>query len=261
MVMKSKLLLLGISLVMFVLNVTSLPKHLRGFAVKTTSPITKPINKMYLITVQKISSYGKSEILIKENLLLQTHTKALETKLLILSEQQENYNIKNELSQYFGFDSKVVLPAYIVKNYSIKGDNYLTLDKGSRSGVQVGDNVLFERQILGIVQNLTSDSSTVLLVNSSELEVPSKAIGTNTFGIFSCSNKVCKFEKVVTEDPLNVGDIIVTSGNGGKYLSSLLLGSVVAVNSDPTNIFKSADLNFKLDTLRLNKVVIILNNE
>jgi len=259
--LKSEISLLLIGLVMCLFNFTSLPKHLRGVASLVISPVVSPINLSYIKIASQLSFFTKTQDLVEEKLNLEKQVKELEKRLLVINEQKEDIVIQSELSQFYGFDSQKLVPANVKGFYSLEQNNYLKLNRGSKVGVQVGDNVVKDRQLVGTVTNTTSFSSTVLLLNSKEVQVPAKVSGVETFGIFSCSNKSCLFNKVLIEQNLEVGDIVITSGGGDRYLPTLLLGSVVSVNSESAQVFKSSIVNYSIDPSKLGKVVIILQDE
>jgi len=196
----------------------------------------------------------------KENEALKDQVRLLNEKLASASELiAENESLKGLLS----FKSRNDLEYITADVVGVDPDatvRALVLNRGSEAGVMRGDAVIAgDGTLVGKVERTSSGRSTVLLPTD-----PRSAIAVmvsdhpETSGVAQGEKGLAIAMTLIPQHaPLNIGDIVVTTGREQGIPRGLVLGkaeSIVSVASDP---FMSAIIVPAVDSLRLTKVAII----
>ena len=97
--------------------------------------------------------------------------------------------------------------------------HFVVLDKGKRDGVYVGQPVLDADGLMGQVIEVGSTSSRVLLVTDITHAVPVRVIRNGVRAIVEGSGKQnqLNLRQVSFTTDIKVGDVLVTSGLGGRF--------------------------------------------
>lgn len=151
--------------------------------------------------------------------------------------------------------------ARVVSRSLQHGNAVVTIDRGARDGVQVGQAVVTDDGLLvGKVQALGERTSVVLLVTDVRSRVAAAAAGTSRLdGIVEGQGSgTARFTLVPQSVPLERDDILVTSGTEEQVPPNIVIGLVNDVASQPTDPFKSAAIEplAPLDRLELVSVVV-----
>lgn len=178
--------------------------------------------------------------------------------------EEENELLRDQLElKNEEFFDKDLLLALVMGNPRDLTGTSLILDKGSRQGVQVGDNVIVGNALVGIVEEVTEERSVIDLIVSPEvamtvvnIESASAAEGLAQ-GDLGTSVRVTR---LLPGEQVEVDDIFVTSGKDGKFLPGLSVGRVSEVSFESAEPLKSANLVPMVDLSKLEKVFIILGS-
>jgi rod shape-determining protein MreC len=103
--------------------------------------------------------------------------------------------------------------------------NARILDVGSEAGVQIGDPAISEHGVVGRISGVTKGASRLLLLTDVESRTPVLVDRTNARAILTGDGGAYpRLEYVRGRDPLKVGDMILTSGDGGVFPRGLPVG-------------------------------------
>lgn len=120
----------------------------------------------------------------------------------------------------------------------------LVLDAGSRDGVQVGQSVIDAGGLLGQIIQVTPDTATVLLLTDLEHAVPVTVSRTGVrlvaYGI-GRSDRL-ELRNIPVSADVKEGDVVVTSGLGGRFPPGFPVGTVVALRPDVSRAFLVGEL-------------------
>ncbi len=139
---------------------------------------------------------------------------------------------------------------------------FLTIDKGSDDGLQVGEAVVFKNQYLGQIKQLFPRSAQVLMATDPDSKIAVFAQNTNgrargilegQFGSESLMNKI------LHEEPISPDDLIYSEGTEGRLPKGLIMGKVSRVFERPNEVFKQAQAKPVFNPLDLDIVFIIRN--
>ena len=144
----------------------------------------------------------------------------------------------------------------------------LTLNRGSKDGVEVNDPVIGSLGLVGKVVAVSPTTAEVLLILDGEGQVSAivrGSAGDGTFGIVQGSYK--RSSRLTPEgniqmlfrreDNVNAGDVVWTAGVGGVYPKDIPIGKVVDIQLDPTGLLKTAYIEPLVDFDNLEEVYIV----
>jgi rod shape-determining protein MreC len=144
----------------------------------------------------------------------------------------------------------------------------LTLNRGTKDGVEVNQPVVGEYGLVGKVVAVTPTTSEVLLMTDSEGQVSALvrgSTGSATFGIVQGTYK--RTSRLEAEgnlqmvfrrdDNVNVGDLVLSSGLGGVYPVDIPIGKVEQIQLDRSGLLKTAYIAPLVDFDSLEEVYIV----
>ena len=112
------------------------------------------------------------------------------------------------------------------------------LSAGTSDGVGVGMPVIAAAGLIGRTIEVGNHSARVLLLTDPASRVPVVVLRTGQAGLVVGSNRpaLTLQDRVGAEEPLQAGDQIVTSGDGGIYPPGIPVGSIIAARVEPPQI-------------------------
>lgn len=114
----------------------------------------------------------------------------------------------------------------------------VTLDKGSNAGIAVGMPVFDSYGAVGQVIQVSATTSTVRLLRDENSSVSAMIQSSRAQGMVEGSaDGTLHLNLIRTDQTVNVGDTIVTSGLGGVFPKGLPLGKVTSVNRTPGALY------------------------
>lgn len=139
-------------------------------------------------------------------------------------------------------------------------DNYVTLDKGRRHGVEPRMGVLSGMRLLGRVEKVTENYSLVVPVIHRNFKVSAKIPATGHFGVLSWSGedyRYAQLNQIPKEAKVQVGQIVVTRGAGSLFPPNIEIGEISDVDLESGSDFYILEVELNVDMARLNKVLLV----
>lgn len=173
--------------------------------------------------------------LIKENLDLKAEQLLMKAQMQrLLALESENNQLKALLRSSKEIQGKVLVAEIL----SIDTDpfiNQVTLDKGSRDGLYVGQPVLDANGVMGQIIQVGALTSRVLLVNDSHSGVPVQVTrnGMRAIAVGDAYTGKLRLVNIPQTADIKVGDLLLTSGLGEHYPEGYPVGQVTSVIKDP----------------------------
>ncbi|MGN0162911.1 MAG: rod shape-determining protein MreC [Candidatus Ornithomonoglobus sp.] len=169
---------------------------------------------------------------------------------------QELLDLKNSMVEYSTVAARVI---------SYSGNNWYELveiNKGSLSGLAVGNAVLTEDGVVGRITSVGPNYSIVRTILDSESAVGIKVSRTEGSGLVEGDDELigsaqCKLSFLDRNTPLIVGDIVETSGTGGIFPAGFVVGTVMSISADSTGALNYAVINPAVDFDKLSEVLVI----
>jgi rod shape-determining protein MreC len=139
----------------------------------------------------------------------------------------------------------------------------LTIDKGTRHGLEVNDCVISETgALVGLISEVGTNWATVLTLVDTDTSLGAQVFRTSDLGLaqgnFSLmGEKRLRLEYLPADCSLLGGDLVVTSGLGGYYPAGLVVGSVAEVQQDDSGATSYAILEPAANFDELSEVFVI----
>jgi rod shape-determining protein MreC len=120
----------------------------------------------------------------------------------------------------------------------------LVLDAGTRDGVRAGQAVIDAGGLVGQVVQVTPLQATVLLVTDPDHAVPVSVArnGVRLVAYGRGRSDRLALENVPLSSDVKIGDVLVTSGLGGRFPPGFAVGTVTALQPDHSRAFLVGDV-------------------
>ena len=118
----------------------------------------------------------------------------------------------------------------------------IVIDKGSADGIRVGMPVESARGLVGQVYRTTPNSSQVVLITDSSSAIPARLGNSRATGILRGGGLggVLTIEWIDLKHDIEVGEVVLTSGLGGRFPQDLVIGRVIEVDRREAELFQRA---------------------
>jgi rod shape-determining protein MreC len=157
----------------------------------------------------------------------------------------------------------IIISKVIKNSYSVH-ENYLTLNTGSKQGVKQDMGVINSLGIVGVIENTSTNYSTVLSILNTNRSLNAKIKKSGHYGSLSWNGKSTGFVQL-TDVPrlasVRKGDTIVTGGLSEIFPENINIGTVEKVFTDNETNFYTLDIKLFNDMTSLGYVYIIKNKD
>lgn len=234
---------------------------IRDITIYAEKIITYPFN--YLSN--KIDDYNDLKSVSKDNDILETsidRIDSIEAENIELRRQLEK--MKEELNINYTLSDYEYLNATVVSRNVGYWYNTITIDKGSYNGVEKDMVVINAKGLIGRVIRVTTFSSDVRLITTSDTNNKISVHLTNgdydLYGLinnYDYDDDYLEVEGISNTKDVNVGDFVYTSGLGGVFPSGILIGSVTEISTDSYDLAKIIKVTPSADFTDINYVSIL----
>jgi len=247
-----------LAVLLFSLDIGGFTKPLRS----TTDLILNPVRYWFSNQTRTLSAFFRDlssiSSLRNKNNELQYEVYNLESALV------EMNSIKKEnefLRQQFNIpqrDSLQLIQAQIIGgDLQVSSAGRFIINKGSSSGVKEGDVVVYSNYFIGQVYDITEHSSSIEMISGGKLDVSAISELNRTKGIVRGDvNTGLVLEKVLREELLEEGELVLTSGIGG-FPRDLILGEVVRIEGEDSDVEKRALLRGLMEIQSIEELFVI----
>ncbi len=184
---------------------------------------------------------SSQETLLEQNRELRDENLRLKVELQKYeSLQAENLRLRDLVDSSFKVGDRVL----VAELSSVDLDPYkqqVIIKKGAVSGVFEGQPVLDANAVMGQVINVTALSSTVLLITDTSHALPVQVLrnGLRTIAVGTGRIDQLKLPYLPTNSDIVEGDLLVTSGLGGKFPPGYPVATVTRIDRSPDAPFSS----------------------
>ena len=247
----------AVALIIIVINAAGIGWPFRLVHDQVFNPIGSRLISVRNAITDEFSFLGSISHLGEDNKNLQGEVLDLRNQLSALKEVgHENELLRAQLN----FNSRLnlqLLPARVVSTEPDDSRRFITIDRGSSSGVQVGQAVISSGVLVGTIYQVNDYSSKVFLVSNPEFRI--RAIGQDGRAQGIVRGQIGQgysIEDVAQGEVITQGEQIVSAGSG-LVPQGILIGQVEAVTKADNAVFQSANLKplVNLNTLELVFVV------
>ena len=225
--------------------------------------VTYPLQ--YLADLPYTTSRWLDETTSSRETLLTENQSLRERNLRLLADLQkyealeaENMRLRDLLDSSFKIGDRVL----VAELASVDLDPYkqqVVINKGSASGVFRGQPVLDARAVMGQVTHVNRFSSTVLLITDSSHALPVQVLrnGLRTIAIGTGRIDQLKLPYLPTNSDIVEGDLLVTSGLGGKFPPGYPVARVTQIDQSPDAPFSNVRAEPRAHLDRSREVLLV----
>jgi len=197
---------------------------------------------------------------------LAEHDRRLHQENLVLRarlQQQEALEAENmRLRDLLGSSFKIGDRVLIAELVSVDLDPYrqqVLVNKGSSSGVFVGQPVLDANAVVGQVIRTTRGTATILLITDTAHALPVQVNrnGLRTIAEGSGFTDRLQLPHLPNNADIRVGDLLVTSGLGGRFPPGYPVARVTEVRSEPGKPFATVIATPSAHLERIREVLLV----
>jgi len=226
----------------------------RGYFVNLVSPL-QFIASAPMVVLDDISEYFKSRAsLIEDNASLRREQLNLSDRLL----KQEHLEKENQrLNALLGSQVKAGNKKLIARVQMVDSDPFklqVVINKGAQDQVFIGQPVIDEHGVVGQVIDVSQFSSRVLLIADNNHAIPLRNNRNDVRLIGLGKGDLHQFElQFVTKNTdVKLGDLLVTSGLGGRFPEGYPVARVASIENQGSQIYSNIKIEpiAKLDRLR-----------
>lgn len=178
----------------------------------------------------------------------------------LLFKTQDTAKIPNLDSLKGVLPKDIVVSKVIHNSFNVK-ENFLTLNSGTNSGVQPDMGVINSLGIVGIIDNVSANYSTVISILNMESKINAKIKNSNHFGTLTWDGKNAGFVQLIDVPRLasiKKGDTIVTGGQSVIFPENIGIGTINQIFiPDEKNHYYTISVRLFNDMTNLGHVYII----
>ncbi len=232
-----------------------------------TSFVFGPVSNLSTYVANRFSQLPVS---FKSSSALAAQVKELEGQVDSLMEQLVDYEQTKHMNEVYKQhlelkeeheDFEFVQAAIIARDSADRLGTF-TLNKGSVSGVEVNDPVVFGEYLVGVVASVTPTQCTVNTILNPDVNVSAYEVRTRDMGYVTSTVELalegkCHMPNLSSSTAVTAGGVVSTSGVGGKYPRDLIIGNIVDVVDGTVDISASAIIEPGVDFSQLTDVFVI----
>lgn len=227
------------------------------------SPVQKGVT-MVGNSVSQVSGYFKGyDELKRENEELKMTVRSMEQAMRDNERyRQENEDFRKLLNFNMREKSFDFEPAQVIAGEVSNWFKDYTIDKGSLDGVELYDPVINTDGLVGYISEVGMTWSKVTSIIDVQSKVGAIVVKSREYGVVEggleyAHNGLCQLNYLNKNTMVLKGDVVVTSGLGGKFPEEILIGTVTDVGVESHGISSYAVIKPAVNFNELKQVYVI----
>ncbi len=230
---------------------------------QVVTEVVSPLQASLANSKKSLASLWENYLLIvntsKENTVLKKQISRLESDIFTMEEvRKENLRLKRLLNYSEQVGNQKVL-AQVIGWDSANEFKVIRINKGTRDGIQIMSPVITDNGLVGYVYRATSNYSDVLTILDQNNRVDVVVERTRTHGIVEgVYDFKCALKYVIRNEPVEVGDKLITAGVGGIYPKGLKVGMITDISKENFGMTLSIEVVPSVDFDKLEEVLVLM---
>ena len=243
-------ILLEVSSIILVVNNKS---YHRAAFINSSSFLSAKVFTVYNNFIEYLYLSKENKKLADENALLH---KQLKSSFYNASFQQiaVSDSVFKQLYKY--------IPAKVVNISINKINNYITIDKGKKQGVDIKMGVIGSDGIVGIIKDISDNYATVIPILHNDFRVSAR-IGTGgSLGSLSWDGgdpSYAQLEGIPKQLKIVVGEKIYTGSETKKFPENILIGTISSFSANTNDTFYDIEIKLSTDFRSISYVYVVNN--
>ena len=184
------------------------------------------------------------EELLEENSRLKRQVLLLEQRSQLLAAvKAENTQLKELMNSAESVDERVLV-AQVIGVSPDPLEHVLLIDKGRDDGLVLGTPIMDASGLLGQVIEAGATSSRVLLITDASHAIPVQVLRNSVRAVAEGTGDLyrLKLRHLANTSDIREGDLLLSSGLGGRFPAGYPVGEVISVDRDPGRPFAEAEV-------------------
>jgi rod shape-determining protein MreC len=242
---------LTLSLFLVLIDFLGLVGPVKALVEKGSEPIKQGFYRQITNYKLQITNLRFSQ---EELLEFKKRVEELERKNAVLEIENWDLKIENSAAQRL---LQAPLPAewHFLPARTLGLARYLTIDKGKRDGVKKGMVVIFENVLVGRIIEISEKSAKVILPTDQDSKVGVKTDGVR--GVLIGEAKRLVFTEVLQGETIQVGDLVITSGEKEIFPPNLVIGKIKSIEKEERDPYQKAEVEPLVNYDQLERVFLI----
>lgn len=199
---------------------------------------------IYLLYLTKDTLFG-----VISNLTILKETSTSEKE----SYYEQEYNNLSKLLEIKNYDYNIIYTKVLTRNiYDFF--NKITIFKGAKDNLEVGDVVINELGLIGLISKVDENTSEVVILTNSNTNLSVKI--NDSFGILTAKDNTLLVKNIKLNKEIEVGASVYTSGLT-QIPEGILIGTVKSVNKDNLELEYLIEITPSVDFYNLNYMGVI----
>ena len=240
------------------------------------NPIEKALKDMGTVVIKVVSTpfnfvHDKIDEMVEKNDIYEKYKKIKNKEEQIDSVIAQNDNLKDEIGKLKEtlnlntiLSDKVYMNATVVTRNIDYWYNEITIDKGSKNGIEKGMAVVVPKGLIGQITKVSNYTSTVKLLSnenmSDKISVKIKVGDNYVYGLISAydaKTNTYTVEGISENVKIEKDADVVTTGMGTIFPSGLIVGKVKEVTTDNFDLSKVVEVKSSVDFNDIDYVTVL----
>lgn len=221
--------------------------------------VSSIFSRIGLGLTRSVEDWSEIDSLRQRNADLEEALARLTSEVTDLREIASDYQRLADLLEYTTTARNQIVVAADVVNFDLNSQlRTIVINKGTRDGIAVGMPVVTQQGLVGRVLNVSANAARVLLITDPSSAVSGRLQTTRAEGsVVGQLTSNLRMTFIPLDEQVQVGDLVVTSGLGGKFPPNIVVGQVVSSLKQEFELFQSAEVRslINFDTLEIVLVV------
>lgn len=203
------------------------------------------------------------EELVEENSRLQHQVMLLEQQAqLLAAARAENTQLKELMNSADSVDQRVLV-AQVIGVSPDPLEHVVIIDKGRSAGIRQGAAIMDASGLLGQVIEAGDISSRVLLITDANHALPVQVLRNSVRAVAEGTGDLyrLKLRHLANTSDIREGDLLLSSGLGGRFPAGYPVGEVISVKRDPGRAFADVDVQPRGRMNRSRFVLAVIDQE
>jgi len=151
----------------------------------------------------------------------------------------------------------------VINNSISQSENYITINRGSKAGIEKEMGAISQQGIVGIVTAVSSNFAVIQPVINPKTILSCKLKGTNTPGSLVWTGEDYRYinlENFPRFQKFANGDTIITSGYSGIFPEGIIVGVIEDARGQNDDNFQTLKIKLSTDFSSLKDILVIKNN-
>ncbi len=255
------ILLVTLVLAWLILDLAGATNPISDYALRVIAPLQYALQNLVRPVGKAIGGAGDIANLQSELEAARQEVAELRSQVILLQEASiENEILRRELNFKNAATEGHILAAEVIGYDTNDYLHYLIIDRGSQDGIQSNMPVVTSQGLVGRITQTSTYASKVMLLTDPSSSVSARIQRTRGTGMVQgdpANGLVMKY--IPQDDPVQVGDVVLTSGLGGAFPQRLPIGQITSIEKSDVGMFQSACLVPAVDLRNLEMVSVLLS--